>query len=129
MWLATWDILQSNDRLRIAELLPFLGELRLICSKVSMGGAFTSNNTSAEMAFQYVENTAKGICRCSLYPTQQILRPQKEEKLGFVKILQSEVFKELYEEHFWVRCESCQTKFNVREVIGGHTPWYDWKQV
>lgn len=127
MWMAAWSILQCNDADKVKTLKPYLPEFRKICHEINMGGAFRSNNESAELSFICVENAFRGICRCKIYSQQNILDPRRETDQGFITILWSELLKEKYEEHFRVQCKRCDDILNVREIAGGHVPWFVWR--
>jgi hypothetical protein len=129
IWQATWDIISCNNLDELKSLEPHLPNFRKILSRVEMGGAFRSNAHSAEVAFRYIENTCNEICRCKLYTEEEFLNPRNEERDTFILIENSEVFPNLYEEHFEVVCNGCGKKFKVREIIGGHVPWWNWKKL
>ena len=126
IWLATWEILHSNDKEVLKALMPSIPGFNEILKQVDMGGKIRSNASDTLKALKYIEDTFNGLCRCELYKGQNVFNPEAEEKLGHIKILKTEFFKEEYEERFLVCCKECGKNLNVREVSGWHVPLYDW---
>ncbi len=123
---ATWVILRSNDRDAFEELREHVPRLRAILASVDMGGMVRKNADDTELAFRYVEDTCRGVCRCRLYEGQNFFNPETEAGYGFVHVLKSEVMRDLHEQHFLVQCDGCSRMLKVREVHGWHVPWYEW---
>jgi hypothetical protein len=127
IWLATWEILRSKDRLELAKLRPHIPELERILSQVELGGMFHRNQEDTINAFRHIEDMCSGQCHCVRYPGQNLLDPRNEERHDLVKVTATEIRQDLYEAHLQAHCTECGRRFFVREVIGWHMPWYEWK--
>jgi len=127
IWLATWEILRSRDRPELEKLRPRIPEMERILSQVEMGGAFRRNEDDTREAFRHIEDMCSGLCHCVRYPGENILDPRTEERHGLVEVTSTETRPDLYEAHLHARCTDCGRRFFVREVVGWHMPWYDWK--
>lgn len=129
IWEATWQILRCNDVEQLGQLKNHINGFKKILSQVDMGGGLRRNADDTMLAFSYIEQVCQGVCRCYLYSKHVYLDPRMDAKLELVTINSSQVMRELCEQHFDVSCNFCHQAFKVREIIGGHVPWYEWKKV
>ncbi len=129
IWEATWDIIRCNDIKVLRKLQLHLASFRHILTQIEMGGALTSNKINARLALSYIEDFCDGICRCNIYSKYILFNPKREAEFGLIKVLSSEINKELYEHHILVSCVNCSKKFQVKEIDGWHVPTYEWKSI
>lgn len=128
IWQATWEILRCNDLQALSLLEPMIPHFQSLLAQVELGGMVRNNAKDSQLALRYIQDRGNGLCRCTLYSGQNFFNPVKEAELGIIHIDDSQLMKQLHEQHFRVRCAGCDKAFNVREVGGWHVPWYEWSE-
>lgn len=127
VWSATWEILSAPASDELLKLLPHLKRFRTIIATIDLKGMIYSNEQNAYHACDYIEGIAAGQCRCHIYLKLLQFRPKPEATAGHITIDQHTILYQAWEKHYEVRCNSCGAPYLVREVHGGHVPWYEWK--
>lgn len=126
VWSATWAVLRTRD----ADVLAFLagrsGEIERATNGVELGGAFTSNRRSLELALEKLALAASGAaCLCTLYPRHVRLDPRREQQAGHVTIVDEVTAP--YAARFVCACVDCGARYEVQEGED-HATWWEWKR-
>jgi|GEM_PF-7035520 len=129
---AAWAIIHSND----TQMLSAVSDaLPVIATAVNH---LPPNSEPAFRDYRFAPALAVPVltcfkqadsCRCSLYPASNGLDPEKEQRLGFIKIIKEEDHLEEYRVEYTCICAHGETHFEtILDESYPYPLWY-WKRV
>lgn len=127
VWTAAWAIIHTIDAATLRTLSAYIPEFRRALKTAPQGSGIRDGRLDMRLAIDVLDTSQNGRCRCTLYPQTDRLAPRQEEELGCVSIDAADIRHDLYEEQFQVTCRACGKRYWVREVLGYHYPWWEWR--
>jgi hypothetical protein len=128
-----WASSNAIVRLRDAETLDLLAEhlpeIKAKTAGIELGGALFPNSEHLKTALHKLDfwKKKKG-CLCRLYPGYLLYDPQREEKSGNVRIIETHYLEGGWVENYVAECTVCGTRFEIEERESHYT-WWSWKIV
>jgi hypothetical protein len=122
-----WAILKCTDKETMLKLAPYIPAWKAKIKKINLGGMVYRNSDHFDLAMAYIKEICNGGCHCFVYQSTSLYSPESHGEKDFVSISNTIVDKEKYETCFDVKCNFCNKKFKVTEVMGWHVPWYKWE--
>ena len=126
VWSASGGILQLWNLEELDSLAIKLPEIRSRVESLELGGALFPNQVHLQTALARIEyaRDRKG-CLCRLYPTYILYNPQREEKEGHIRIINTTYIEDKWVEHYNCECTTCGANFRVSEAEYHYT-WWSW---
>lgn len=115
IWLASQQILRSNQVELEKHFLPFLPAIRIAISSIEDTELRSPSDyrNAAKMALRLLEAINEGKCRCVIYSFSDNLLALDQMQKGFIKVLEQK--QSPYMPETICECLRCQKKFHVVE--------------